>query len=198
MLVASVEAAPLRSLSELRVELGEGVTSLVGPNGAGKTNFLEALYFALTGRSFRTGDRRDMIPFGAPLARAEAAIRSEDGTERTLLASVSRGEGRRHLLDGDPADAATIARHRPPVAVFAPDRLVLVKGPPAERRAHLDGFAAARWPSRSGLRQRYGQVLAQRNALLSRLAGGLRRPGGARRLGRDLRRGRRGADGRPL
>jgi DNA replication and repair protein RecF len=172
VLVASAEAAPLRSLERLRVEMEAGVVSLVGPNGAGKTNFLEALYFALTGRSFRTGDRRDLIPFGAPLARAEAVVRDEDGTQRTLLASVSRAEGRRHLLDGSPADPATIARHRPPVAVFAPDRLSLIKGPPAERRAHLDGFAAARWPSRSGLRQRYGQALAQRNALLSRLAGG--------------------------
>ncbi len=172
MLVASAEAAPLRSLELLRVEMQPGVLCLVGPNGAGKTNFLEALYFALTGRSFRTSDRRDLIPFGAPLARAEVRVAEDDGSERTLLASVSRGEGRRHLLDGSPADAATISRHRPPVAVFAPDRLSLIKGPPAERRAHLDGFAGARWPSRSGLRQRYGQVLAQRNALLSRVAAG--------------------------
>jgi DNA replication and repair protein RecF len=172
MLVASAEAGPLRSLTGVRVEMEGGIVSLVGPNGAGKTNFLEALYFALTGRSFRTGDRRDLIPFGGSFARAEALVRDEDGAERTLLASVSRGEGRRHLLDGSPADPATIARHRPPVAVFSPDRLSLVKGPPAERRAHLDGFLAARWPSRSGLRQSYGQALAQRNALLSRLAAG--------------------------
>jgi len=50
--------------------------------------------------------------------------------------------------------------------------LALVKGPPAERRAHLDRFVTARWPSRAGLRQRYGQALAQRNALLARLAAG--------------------------
>ena len=31
----------------------------------------------------RTGDRRDMIPFGAPLARAEAWVRGEDGIEHT-------------------------------------------------------------------------------------------------------------------
>lgn len=173
MRVASVEAAPLRSLSALRIELPPGVTSLIGPNGAGKTNLLEALYFALTGRSFRTADRRDLIPFGEALARAEAVIDDDDGTSRTLLASVSRSEGRRHLLDGSPADAATIARHRPPVAVFSPDRLALIKGAPGERRAHLDGFLAARWPARSGLRQRYGQALAQRNALLSRIQAGL-------------------------
>ncbi|HKB50940.1 MAG TPA: DNA replication and repair protein RecF [Solirubrobacterales bacterium] len=172
MRVTAVEAKPLRSLSDVRIELGAGIVSLIGPNGAGKTNLLESLYFALTGRSFRTTDRRELIPFGAQLARAEALVRDEDGVEHRLLASVSRTEGRRHLLDGDPAEPATMARHRPPVAVFSPDRLILVKGPPAERRAHLDRYIAARWPSRAGLRQRYGQVLAQRNALLARPAAG--------------------------
>jgi DNA replication and repair protein RecF len=172
MLVGSVEARPLRSLEDVRIDLGPGIVSLVGPNGAGKTNLLEALYFALTGRSFRTADRRELIPFGGSLARAEAVVRDEDGIERRLLASVSRDEGRRHLLDGSPADPATLTRNRPPVAVFSPDRLILVKGPPAERRAHLDRYIAARWPARAGLRRRYGQALAQRNALLARLAAG--------------------------
>jgi DNA replication and repair protein RecF len=172
VLVTAVEARPLRSLDGVRVELGEGIVSLIGPNGAGKTNLLEALYFAMTGRSFRTSDRRELIPFGGQLARAEAVVRDEDGIEHRFLASVSRGEGRRHLLDGNPAEPAELARRRPPVAVFSPDRLALIKGPPAERRAHLDRYVAARWPSRGGLRQRYGQALAQRNALLARLAAG--------------------------
>lgn len=170
MLVTAIEASPLRSLDGVRVELAAGVVSVVGPNGVGKTNLVEALYFALTGRSFRTSDRRDLIPFGASFARAEATVRDGDGLQRSLLASVSRAEGRRHLLDGNPADPATLARSRPPVAVFAPDRLSLIKGPPSERRAHLDGFAAARWPARGELRKRFGQALAQRNALVARLA----------------------------
>jgi DNA replication and repair protein RecF len=176
VLVTAVEARPLRSLDHVRVEPAPGITSLVGPNGIGKTNLLEALYFGLTGRSFRTSDRRDLIPFGASLARAEVVVSDMDGTRRRLLSSVSRAEGRRHLLDGSPADPATLARRRPPVAVFSPDRLTLVKGPPAQRRAHLDLFVAARWPSRSELRQRFGQALAQRNALLSRVAAGYAGP----------------------
>jgi DNA replication and repair protein RecF len=176
VLVTAIEAKPLRSLERVRVELSPGIVSVIGPNGAGKTNLVEALYFALTGRSFRTSDRRELIPFGGSLARAEATIRDEDGLERKLLAAVSRTEGRRHLLDGNPADPATLARNRPPVAVFAPDRMTLVKGPPAERRAHLDGFVAARWPARGELRKRYGQAVAQRNALLSRLAAGYGSP----------------------
>ncbi|HET7510207.1 MAG TPA: DNA replication and repair protein RecF [Solirubrobacterales bacterium] len=176
MLVTAIEAKPLRSLDRVRVELPPGIVSVIGPNGVGKTNLIEAIYFALTGRSFRTSDRRDLIPFGGSLARAEATIRDEDGVEHKLLAAVSRTEGRRHLLDNNPADPATLARSRPPVAVFAPDRLILVKGPPAERRAHLDGFIAARWPARAELRKRYGQAVAQRNALLSRLNAGYGSP----------------------
>jgi DNA replication and repair protein RecF len=172
VLVTAAEARPLRSLDRARIELGPGIASLVGPNGAGKTNFLEALYFALTGRSFRTADRRDLIPFGGSFARAEATVRDEDGIDRHLLASVSRSEGRRHLLDASPADPATLARSRPPVAVFSPDRLSLIKGPPAERRAHLDQFVTARWPGRADLRRRFGQALAQRNALVAQLAAG--------------------------
>jgi DNA replication and repair protein RecF len=172
VLVTAIEAKPLRSLTDVRVEMQAGIVTLIGPNGAGKTNLLEALYFALTGRSFRTGDRRDLIPFGSPFARAEATVRDSDGIEHRLLASISRSDGRRHLLDGNQADLATLARQRPPIAVFAPDRLALVKGPPAERRAHLDSYVTARWPARAELRKRYGQALAQRNALLARLAGG--------------------------
>jgi len=176
MLVTAIEAKPLRSLDCVRIELPPGIVSVIGPNGTGKTNLIEALYFALTGRSFRTSDRRDLIPFGGTLARAEATIEDEDGIAHKLLAAVSRSEGRRHLLDGNPADPATLARSRPPVAVFAPDRLTLVKGPPAERRAHLDGFIAARWPARAELRKRFGQAVAQRNALLSRLGAGYGSP----------------------
>src|SRR5918996_1502725 len=173
MLVGSLEVRDLRSLDRVQVELPPGITSVVGDNGAGKTSMLEALHFALTGRSFRTRDPRELIRFGTPVCRAEAGVVAEDGGNHFLLASVSRAQGRRHLLDGEPVALGQIRRCSPHVAVFSPDLLALVKGPPAERRGYLDRFVAARWPSRSGLRQEYGQVLAQRNALLRRVESGL-------------------------
>jgi DNA replication and repair protein RecF len=173
MEVRGLELRDFRSLTRLRVEIGPGITSVVGDNGAGKTNLLEAVYFALSGRSFRTRDRRELIRFGESVARAELEVAPDELSSHSLLASVSRAEGRRHLLDGEAAGPEVIARHRPHLVVFSPDRLVLVKGPPAERRAHIDQFIAARWPGRSNLRQDYGRTLAQRNALLRRVAAGL-------------------------
>lgn len=175
MFVVAVRADPIRSLGSAKVELDRGLTAITGPNGVGKTNLLEALYFGLTGRSFRTSDRRDLIPHGGSLARAEVEVEDSNGLRHRFLATVSRAEGRRHLMDGNPVEPATAARHRPYVAVFAPDRLQLIKGPPGERRAHLDAFIAARWPGRAELRTRFGRVLAQRNALLSRIAAGYAR-----------------------
>jgi DNA replication and repair protein RecF len=57
--------------------------------------------------------------------------------------------------------------------VFLPDRLALIKGPPAGRRSHLDRLLVALWPGRAEARRRYGRALAQRNALLGRARAGM-------------------------
>jgi DNA replication and repair protein RecF len=165
--VGAVECRGFRNLVEARTELGASVVVVHGPNGAGKTNLLEAVYFGLTGRSFRTGNDRDLIRHGEEGARVELEL-TEGGT---LLAALDRSGVRRHLLSGralagGPGD-------RPLVSVFHPDRLQLVKGAPAHRRAHLDRLCGAIWPARADLRGRFGRTLAQRNALVGRVRAGL-------------------------
>src|SRR5687768_18352934 len=83
------------------------------------------------------------------------------------------GEGKRVRVDGVAAERLTAVEARPLVSVFLPDRLELVKGPPALRRSHLDQVVAALWPARVATRRSYSQALAQRNALLSRVRRGM-------------------------
>ncbi len=174
MRVEALTTLGFRNLAAGEVELGAGVTLLHGPNGAGKTNLLEALYLALAGRSCRTRAEREMIAFGEPLARAEAVVEAER-ERRRFLCAVDRSDGRRHLVNGS-APTADSAALRPAMAVFMPDRLTLIKGPPAARRAHLDGFVAALHPARAEARRRYSRALAQRNALVGRIRGGAATP----------------------
>ena len=68
-----------------------------------------------------------------------------------------------------------------------PDRLDLVKGAPALRRAHLDQLVAALWPARAANRAAYARALAQRNALIARVRAGAAAPGAARHVGRGAR-----------
>jgi DNA replication and repair protein RecF len=53
--------------------------------------------------------------------------------------------------------------------VFTPDRLTVVKGGPAARRAYFDRVLGRLWPARAGLPQDYLAALAQRNAALRRV-----------------------------
>jgi DNA replication and repair protein RecF len=171
MRVARIRVLGFRNLRAQEVELGPRITLLRGPNGSGKTNLLEALYVALAGRSCRTRTEREAIAFGEPMARVEVEL-DADGELSTFLWSLARGGDRRHLVDGTPM-SADLSDRRPPLAVFLPDRLTLVKGPPTDRRAHLDGLLAALWPARAEARRRYGRALAQRNALLGRVRAGM-------------------------
>ena len=173
MRVRRVSTLAFRNLADGTAELGAGVTLVRGANGAGKTNLLEAVYLGLAGRSPRTNADREAIAFGRPLARVEVDVEGPTEDERrTFLCAVERAGDRRHQVDGRAVDAAAQSELRPALAVFMPDRLVLVKGPPAARRAHLDRFASALWPARAEPRRRYGRALAQRNALLARVRGG--------------------------
>jgi DNA replication and repair protein RecF len=172
MRVARVAADSMRSLSGAELALDPCLTAIVGPNGAGKTNLVEAIYFGLTGRSFRTADRRDLIPFGSTYARCRISVLAEEGIEHEFMSATSRSEGSRFTMDGAAIERADATGYRPMVTVFSPDRLELVKGPPAVRRAHLDSYIAARWPARAELRKRFGRALAQRNALIARIQSG--------------------------
>jgi DNA replication and repair protein RecF len=167
MVVRAAECRGFRNLVEARTEIAANVVVVHGPNGAGKTNLLEAIYFGLTGRSFRTGNDRDLIRYGEEGARVELDL-AEGGS---LLAALDRSGERRHLLSGRPL--AGDPGERPLVSVFHPDRLQLVKGAPAHRRAHLDRLCGAIWPARADLRRRFGRTLAQRNALVARIRAGL-------------------------
>ncbi|HEY4427221.1 MAG TPA: DNA replication and repair protein RecF [Solirubrobacteraceae bacterium] len=176
MRVVSVEMRDFRTYARAEARLGDGLTVIHGPNGAGKSNLLEALYFGCTGRSPRTRNERELIRFGARAARVAVRV-LEEGEPHELTVGYgtipgAQGAEKRMTADGAPVERLLDVPVRPLVSVFMPDRLELLKGPPALRRAHLDQVVAAVWPLRAATRREYSRVLAQRNALLARIRAG--------------------------
>ena len=142
---------------------------VVGPNGVGKTNLLEAAHVATQGFSPRTRTDSQIVRFGAEGARAFVSGRRGE-VQMELEVTVRRGEGKRARVNGAPLAAAEQLRTTVSTLVFTPDRLGVVKGPPAARRAYFDRVLGRFAPTRAALPAEYGAAVAQRNAALRRAA----------------------------
>ena len=171
MKVTRLQLRDFRSYERAELGLGAGLTVVAGRNGAGKTNLLEALYFACTARSCRTANEREVVRFGAEVSRLVLEAEDDHGRHEVTV-GFQPGEPKRLRVDGAPVERLTDVEARPLVSVFLPDRLELVLGAPALRRAHLDQVIAALWPARAGTRRAYSAALGQRNALISGIRAG--------------------------
>lgn len=171
MQVTTCALRDFRCYERAEVALGPGLTVVAGPNGAGKTNLLEAIYFGCTGRSCRTTNEREVVRFGARAARVVIQALGDDALHE-LSVGFAPGEPKRMHVDGAPVERLLQSSSRPLLSVFLPDRLELIKGPPALRRAHIDQLVAALWPARVATRRAYAQALAHRNALIARIRAG--------------------------
>ncbi len=144
---------------------------MTGRNGAGKTNLLESLHVATQGFSPRTRSDMQLIRKGSSAARIE--LRGTRGTVPvTVAVSLSTSEPRRARLDGAVLRSAEQLRGELATLVFTPDRLVVVKGGPAARRAYLDRSLGRLYPARAHIPLDYAAAVGQRNAALRRVATG--------------------------
>ncbi len=152
--------------------MADGLILVVGANGSGKTNLLESVHVGTQGFSPRTRADAQLIRFGSESARVAVAVdRQRSGAEVEI--AIVRGEGKRVRMNGAPLRAAEELRSEIPTLVFTPDRLVVVKGGPAVRRAYLDRTLSRLLPARANLPIAYGEALGQRNACLRKIGLGL-------------------------
>jgi DNA replication and repair protein RecF len=153
------------------VSLERGLVLVTGPNGAGKTNLLESLHVATQGFSPRTRVDAQLIRFGADAARI-ALAGTRAGTPTTIEVALAANEAKRAKVNGAQLRAAEQLRLEVATLVFTPDRLAVVKGGPAARRAYFDRVLGRISRARAQLPPEYAAAVAQRNAALRRIAAG--------------------------
>ncbi|HEY8644901.1 MAG TPA: DNA replication and repair protein RecF [Gaiellaceae bacterium] len=171
-MVSSVTLRSYRSYAALDLALAPGVVLVVGRNGVGKTNLLESLHVATQGFSPRTRQDTQLIRFGEDAARVVVeGRRGESPVE--ISVTLRHGQAKDARLNGAKLPSAESLRREVSTLVFTPDRLAVVKGGPAARRAYFDRVLARLFPARAGVPQDYLATLAQRNAALRRVQLGL-------------------------
>lgn len=144
---------------------------LHGPNGAGKTNLLEALHVGTQGFSPRARRDGTLIRFGADAARVGLAGTIGEGAFVTDVV-LARGDSRQIELNGERLSSTERLRNQLTTLVFTPDRLAVVKGGPATRRAYIDRAVGRFVPARATLASEYSTAVGQRNAALRRVRAG--------------------------
>jgi DNA replication and repair protein RecF len=145
---------------------------VTGANGAGKTNLLESLHVGTQGFSPRTRADAQLIRLGSDGARV-ALTGERAGRQLELEVTLQPQQGKRAKLNGAPLRSAEQLRSEVATLVFTPDRLAVVKGGPAARRAYFDRALSRLLPSRASLPIDYAAALGQRNAALRRISLGL-------------------------
>jgi len=169
--VEQVALRDVRSYARLELELEPGLVLVTGRNGAGKTNLLEAVHVASQGISFRSRQDAQLVRRGTESGVARVAgRRGEVLVDAEVRLSVR--DPKRIRWNGATVASAEELRSRVHALAFTPDRLAVVKGGPATRRAYFDWVLARALPARADVPAAYGSALGQRNAALRRVATG--------------------------
>ena len=173
LIVASLTLRDFRSYASLDLEPRAGLVLVVGPNGAGKTNLLESLHVGTQGFSPRTRADAQLVRFGTDGGPRGRAWEPWRGACRDRGRAPARSGGREMRLNGARVERIDRLRSELATLVFTPDRLAVVKGGPAVRRAYVDRALGRLLPSQAGVPAAYGEALGQRNASLRRVSLGL-------------------------
>lgn len=164
MFLKSLKLKGFRVYSESVFEFTPETNLICGPNAMGKTSVLEAIYFLMTGRSFRTSTLQDLIKNGEEGLQVEATFVKHD-IEQQLRITLS---GKNRHIQHNHTHYSTLSRVLGIMqgVVMSPDDAALVKGAPGIRRRFIDMHIAQLDPNYVHHLARYYRAMKHRNHLL--------------------------------
>lgn len=156
-----------RNLGAQDLELPPEGVALVGDNAQGKSNFLEAIYYLETFRSFRGARDDQLVAFEEDVFRVVGALEG-DGAEPVEIAAAfqKRGKRKKVTVDGHEVERLGDALGRLAAVIFSPADVELVSGGPSERRRFLDIVLSLNQAGYLEALQEFRKILARRNASL--------------------------------
>jgi DNA replication and repair protein RecF len=160
-------------------ELSDKVNVIVGENGIGKTNFLEAVTYLASGKSFRTNAETNVVKkdYSSRIpqmifARIEGELIDGIGNKSTReiifeKTETTNGNGCKKTLkiDGTRKSLSLFTESFHTV-VFSPNTINLVIDSPSVRRRDLDDFLSVLDEKYLGIITEYKKVLRSRNKVL--------------------------------
>ncbi|MBN1901168.1 DNA replication/repair protein RecF [Candidatus Sumerlaeota bacterium] len=167
MRLLEVSLENFRNIKSMYIEPAPGVNLFWGENAQGKTNLLEAIYYLVTGRSFRTRYDREALPWDAP-ADTTSIIRGRvQNPETQYNIIVAIDQNRKEVSCNEKAlSSLGLLWGKMNAVLFTPGDLEIIQGTPSARRRFLDMEGSQMNTRYLHHLQSFNQILKQRNALL--------------------------------
>lgn len=153
-----------RNYEQAWVEFDPRMNNIYGPNALGKTNLLEAVFFLIIGRSFRTSSVQDLIQYGKASFHLEAIFVKNDVEQKLEL--WANGKEKNILYNSTRYASFSDLLGLMQGVVLAPADSLLVTAAPILRRRYIDIQIAQVDPLYVRHLSRYMRALKQRNRLL--------------------------------
>ena len=148
----------------LSFDFSDHLNVLTGDNAVGKTNIVEAIYYLSLARSFRTSEDDDLIKKNQDRAEIDAVIVEGEITRKIKIVITKNGKA--ITINGKSIAKLSELSKCVNVIVFQPKDVMLLSGPPKDRRTFLDISISKKSSIYLDYITRYEKVLKERNDLL--------------------------------
>lgn len=151
-----------RNISEAFLRLSPRLNIFIGDNGQGKTNFIESIHLLIEGESFRYSDYSTLIQFGEQNAFIKASVQNKDLEYQILVKLLGN---KKEILVND-KKTTKVEQYLPPVVLFSPESLSVIKESADERRKLLDSLIETSVKNGKQLLLEFKKALRTRNKIL--------------------------------
>ena len=165
VIIKNLTLKDYRSHEDKYFEFDPKFNVLLGKNAQGKTNILEAIFFAVIGKSFKTSKEKEVISWGKSTAYIKAEFQKKY-RETKIELFFNENHKKTIKIDDIPIKKIGELMGTSNAVFFSPDELKLVKESPEERRRFMNIDISQTNKRYFYLIGRYEKVLANRNKLL--------------------------------
>ena len=154
-----------RSYKNKEIIFDEKLNILVGKNAQGKTNIVEAIFYSIIGRSFKTSKEKEVINWEEERGYIKSYFKKRYRDVEIEL-FFDKNKKKSIKIDGVSIKKIGELMGHANAVFFSPDELKLVKESPDERRRFMNIDISQTNKRYFYLIGRYEKVLANRNKLL--------------------------------
>ncbi|MCL1876495.1 DNA replication and repair protein RecF [Candidatus Saccharibacteria bacterium] len=161
-MIKNLRIQNFRRHADFKMSFSDSITIITGKNGSGKTSIIEAIFIALSGKSWRSNFNEILRDGSAEWWRVDVEF---IGGEKRVVKFINNQK----IFEIDDKRFMRLpARLKKPVILFEPNDLQLLYGSPTRRRDFFDRFITQIEPEHQINLNKFARVLKQRNNLLKR------------------------------